>query len=56
MLRVYGSAVRLKSTCTCFVGDDHDGVGDYHDGGGDVVIFPVTKVVTKRLNYDKKKR
>ena len=24
MLRVYGSAVRLKSTCTCFVGDDHD--------------------------------
>ena len=46
MLRVYGSAARLKSTCTCFVGDDHEGggdghassikdPGDDHDGGGD---------------------
>ena len=35
MLRVYGSAARLKSTCTCFVSDDHDGVDDYHDGVGD---------------------
>ena len=42
MLRVYGSAVRLKSTCTCFVGDDHDDGGDVgdipSDKGGDKKI------------------